>query len=753
MPNSTSDAATPEESDDRSSSPASKLTFALIGNPNTGKSTLFNALAGMKARVGNYPGVTVEKKIGSFQYQNCEIELIDLPGTYSLSPRTADEMVSVRVLLGLQEQAEAPNAVVCIVDATHLQRHLYLFSQLLDLGIPAILVLNMWDEVQKQKIEIDVKKFEQRLGVPVVAACARSGLGIDELKEKMLALFEKHDSENRPDSKPAHLELFPENFQQARSEISQVIQSRADQQIPEYLAERLLLDINGETEREILNGDESIAETLRSKREELKQNGCPIPAIEPRVRYGWAREMLEGIIQQPELPAEHRGNSLDRWLTHRFWGPAFFAVVMLLMFQAIYTWAGPLMGGIEFAQDKLSGLIIGAMAPGAFRSLLTDGIVGGVGSVVVFLPQILILFLFIAVLEDCGYMSRAAFLMDRIMTKVGLSGKAFVPMISSFACAVPGIMAARTIEDRKERFVTILVAPLMSCSARLPVYLLMINAFIPKESIFWGLVSLQAFVLFSFYLLGVLVAIPVAWILKKTWFKGEVAPFVMELPNFKWPSLRVVFYRVWDRGRSFLKQAGTLIFLTTIIVWAAGYFPGDRSELNQVMTLLESESLSEDEIAREIFEQRSRELSSQLLNSSFLGTAGHFIEPAVEPLGWDWRIGMGAIASFPAREVIIGTLGTIYSLGGDVDEEDAGLMEKMHSARKADGTPVYNIPVALSVMVFFALCAQCGATLMVMRQETNSWKWPLFSFVYMTTLAYLGALATYQIGIALLPVV
>ncbi len=748
-----------EESSDHAGSkknpPASKLTFALIGNPNTGKSTLFNALAGMKARVGNYPGVTVEKKVGQLRYQNHEIELIDLPGTYSLSPRTTDEMVSVRVLLGSQEQAEIPNAAICIVDATHLQRHLYLLSQLLDLGLPTILVLNMWDEVQKQNVEIDIEKLEQRLGIPVIATCARSGLGIEKLKEKMVALLENHQAKKQAASKtkPDHLELFPESFQRARAEISRIIQEKTGQQIPEYLAERLLLDINGETEREVLQEAGTLAELLQAKRDELNQNGCPIPAIEPRVRYGWVREMLEGIVQQADSALQQRGNSLDRWLTHRIWGPAVFAGIMLLMFQAIYTWAGPLMDGIEAAQDALSGLITGVMPPGALRSLLTDGIVGGVGSVVVFLPQILILFLFIAILEDCGYMSRAAFLMDRIMTKVGLSGKAFVPMISSFACAVPGIMATRTIEDRKERLVTILVAPLMSCSARLPVYLLMINAFIPEQSIFGGFVSLQAFVLFCFYLLGVLVAIPVAWLLKKTWFKGEVAPFVMELPNFKWPSVRVVFFRVWDRGRSFLKQAGTLIFLTTIIVWAAGYFPGDRTELNRVMARLESDELPEEDPARSALQQRSNELSSQLLNDSFLGTAGHLIEPVVEPLGWDWRIGMGAIASFPAREVIIGTLGTIYSLGGDVSEEDTGLMEKMHSARKPDGSPVYNIPVALSVMVFFALCAQCGATLMVMRQETNSWKWPLFSFSYMTTLAYLGACATYQIAIALLPTV
>ncbi|MBL4886657.1 MAG: ferrous iron transport protein B, partial [Planctomycetaceae bacterium] len=452
------------------------------------------------------------------------------------------------------------------------------------------------------------------------------------------------------------------------------------------------------------------------------------------------------VIKSPEVPVNHQSNSLDRWLTHRVVGPVVFAAIMLLMFQAIYTWAGPLMDGIELAQGTLSNLLTQWMGPGALRSLISDGIIGGVGSVVVFLPQILILFLFIAILEDCGYMARAAFLMDRLMTKVGLSGKAFVPMMSSFACAIPGIMAARTIEDRKERFVTILVAPLMSCSARLPVYLLMINAFIPQQYFAGGMISLQGSVLFGFYILGVVVAIPIAWLLKKTWFKGEIAPFVMEMPGFKWPSLRVVFDRVWDSGKSFLIRAGTLIFVTTILVWAAGYFPGDHSQLDKIVVQLESDELAQDDPQRELLSQQRRELSSDLLNNSFLGMAGHTIEPVVKPLGWDWKIGIGVLASFPAREVVIGTLGTIYSLGGDVDEEDSGLMDRMHSARHPDGTPVFTIPVALSVMVFFALCAQCGATLMVMQRETNSWKWPIFSFVYMTTLAYVGAFITYQLG-------
>jgi ferrous iron transport protein B len=341
--------------------------------------------------------------------------------------------------------------------------------------------------------------------------------------------------------------------------------------------------------------------------------------------------------------------------------------------------------------------------------------------------------------------------MDKLMTKVGLNGKSFVPLMSSFACAIPGIMATRTIENRRDRMVTILVAPLMSCSARLPVYVLLIGAFIPATRYLGGWVGLHGLVLFAMSSLGLVVAIPVAWLLKKTWFKGETPPFVMELPSYKWPSPRIVIHRVYDRGKSFITRAGTLIFATTILVWAAGYFPGDHTELDRItaqIEQLESESGADGPPESKVdpLHRRRNELSGQLIASSVLGRVGHAIEPAVKPLGWDWKIGVGAIASFPAREVIIASLGTIYSLGGDVNEEDAGLQAAMRESKWPDGRPVYNIPVALSIMVFFALCAQCAATLMVMRRETNSWRWPLFAFVYMTTLAYVGALITYQVG-------
>jgi ferrous iron transport protein B len=422
-----------------------------------------------------------------------------------------------------------------------------------------------------------------------------------------------------------------------------------------------------------------------------------------------------------------------------------------VVFQAIYTWAGPLMEACEAGQEFVAGLVAGSLPPGPLRSLLADGVVAGVGGVLVFLPQIAFLFFFIALLEDCGYMARAAFLMDKLMTKVGLSGKSFVPLMSSFACAIPGVMATRVIENRRDRMVTILVAPLMSCSARLPVYVLLVTAFIPPLAWLKGWLDLHVLVLLAMISLGALLAIPIAWLLKKTLFKGETPPFVMELPSYKWPSAWIVLSRVYDRSKAFVVRAGTLIFATSIVIWAAGYFPADHTRADQLQVeieKLEAETAPSEQTAHKLSELLAEQHaeSSRLLERSYLGRIGHFVEPAVRPLGWDWKIGVGAIASFPAREVIISTLGTIYSLGSEVDEQDQGLQSALRNSTWPDGRPVYTIPVALSIMVFFALCAQCASTLMVIKRETNSWVWPVFTFVYMTSLAYVAALLTYQVG-------
>lgn len=723
------------------------LTVALIGNPNTGKSTLFNALAGMRSRVGNYPGVTVEKKVGKVVWDGNSVSLVDLPGTYSLSPRTRDEMVSVDVLLGRQPDVGRPDAVVCIVDASNLERNLYLVSQILDLGIPAVLVLNMTDVAAGRGVRIDTGKLREKLGIPVVTTEAHRKRGLDELRK---AIVEAAGSEP-PDT--THRRLFSEEFYQECDKLKSELKRAGHDEVPFYLLERMLLDVGGKVETEFANtGGFELGPYLEAARDRLGEAGCRIPAIEARVRYAWAKDILSDVVQRPLSRPVTSSDKVDRLLTHRVSGLIAFVAIMFVVFQSIFTWAGPLMDLIEAGQSAVAELVQGAIGPGAFRSLLVDGVIAGVGGVIVFLPQIVILFLFIAILEDCGYMARAAFLMDRLMTRIGLSGKSFVPLMSSFACAIPGVMATRVIENRRDRMVTMLIAPLMSCSARLPVYLLLIAAFIPATTYAGGWVELRTLVLFGMYSLGVLVAIPAALLLKKTVFKGETPPFVMELPAYKWPSPRIVLHRVYDRGKAFVVRAGTLIFATTIVIWAGGYFPVDHTQADALQAQLEEleeeipEDKREEHAKYQSLQERKNKLDSELIAGSFLGKAGHAIEPAVRPLGWDWKIGIGAIASFPAREVIIGTLGTIYSLGGEEDEESEGLKGAIKSAKYPDGTPVYNVPVALSIMVFFALCAQCAATLMVIKRETNSWRWPIFTFAYMTGLAYVAALATYQIG-------
>ncbi|MBC8872156.1 MAG: ferrous iron transport protein B [Planctomycetes bacterium] len=718
------------------------LQVAIIGNPNTGKSTLFNSLAGIQSRVGNYPGVTVEKKVGRVCWEGRDIHLVDLPGTYSLSPRSLDEMVSVDVLLGRQADIGTLDGVVCIVDASNLERNLYLVSQVLDLGLPTVLVLNMWDVAQQRGITIDVESLEQKLGIPVVVTEAHRREGVDGVRQAIAQMAKGAGA--------MPLQLFPASFYEQCERLDQRLAASGLAKVPSYLIERMLLDAGGQIETQLKTSCSDLPIWLAQSRSELIESGCRIPAVEAKVRYNWAREMTHGAVSRPAQRPVTFSDRLDRVLTHRISGLVIFCVLMFVIFQAIYTWAGPFMGWIEATQGWVAALVEGLLGPGALRSLLTDGVIAGVGGVVVFLPQIVFLFLFIAILEDCGYMARAAFVMDKLMTKVGLSGKSFVPLMSSFACAVPGVMATRVIENRRERMVTILVAPLMSCSARLPVYLLLIGAFIPPTTYLGGWVTLHGLVLFAMSSVGALVAIPVAWTLKKTWFRGEAAPFVLELPSYKWPSPRIVLSRVYDRAKAFLARAGTLILGATIVVWAAGYFPGDHSELENVTARIEQlqTTSGDDDVSSELTEltERRNRLGGQLIAGSFLGRVGHVIEPVVQPLGWDWRIGVGVIASFPAREVVIATLGTIYSLGGDVDESDEGLMNSMHSATWADGNPVYNVPVALSIMVFFALCAQCAATLVTIWRETNHWGWPAFAFLYMTLLAYVGALIAYQVG-------
>jgi len=737
------------------------VTVALLGNPNVGKSTVFEALSGVRQRVGNYPGVTVEKKIGYVEIAGQQYALVDLPGTYSLAPRSLDEMVTVDVLLGRRDDVAPPDVIVCVADASNLQRNLYLLNQTLELQTPTVVVLNKADVAAEQGVKLDIERLRERIGVPIVSMQAHRSVGLDQLKQ---VLAEAAHAEPQTHDSP-----FPAIFQEEVASLEDELASRTRESLPRYLVERLLLDSGGYLENADLPGvEERLMVKVQAARKRLSAAGYPVPAVEAMARYDWVADVLEDAVTVPERYKNTPSDRIDKVLTHRVFGYVIFALLMVIVFQAIFSGAGSVTKGIEQSVGWLSDVAAGSLPDGAIQSLLVDGVIAGVGSVLTFLPQILILFCFIAVLEDCGYMARAAYLMDKPMSRIGLSGKSFIPLLSSFACAVPGIMATRVIESRRDRLVTIMVAPLMSCSARLIVYMLLIETVIPEN-----LSALRGLIMFALYLVGITTAIPVAIVLKRAVFRGQTPSFLMELPGYKLPSLGTVSRRVLENGWSFVRDAGTLIVAVTVVVWAAGYFPhGEHVEREVHATYAKELSELKAEIAE--FEGRSQQTAGKTTNDrlvtlsqqrvelekeinnavaarymeqSVLGRAGKLIEPAVRPLGWDWRIGCAVIASFPAREVVIGTLGVIYHLGEGQDERSESLRDTLQSATwPGTDRPIFNVPVALSIMVFFALCAQCAATLATIRRETNSWRWPLFTFAYMTTLAYLGALVTYQVG-------
>lgn len=740
----------------------STWTIALIGNPNTGKSTLFGALSGVPQRVGNYPGVTVDKTIGEVFHDGKSWVLVDLPGTYSLAPRSPDEMVTVDVLLGRRPSVPVPDVILCVVAADNLERNLYLVSQILELGRPTVIALSMVDVAQAHGLSIDSDLLSRRLGVPVVPIQAHRQIGMEPLKKALAQVAE------RPLAVPES--PFPACFREEVDRLQTVMAAGGNEAngvridaLPRYLVERLLLDVDGYIEERLPRdgNDLSLREGLDAARQRLAQAGCAVPAIETRARYDWVSRMLDGVLTRPIEPVVTWGDRLDAVLTHRVWGTLVLAVVMLLMFSAVFSWAKLPMEAIEAAIGWLSATIEAFLPDGPLRSLLIDGIIGGIGAVVIFLPQIFILFMILTSLEECGYLARAAYLMDKLMVRVGLSGKSFIPLLSSFACAIPGVMATRVIENRRDRLTTILIAPLMSCSARLPVYTLMIAAFIPNRRFLGGLLGLQGLTLFSMYLVGIVVAAGVSLLLKRTMLRGAAPPFVMELPVYQWPSPRVVVHRMFDRGWDFLHNAGTIIFAVSIVMWGALYYP--RIAPTEIAPLVAEQSRLEQELAnaREVGDDKSIEQATGSLadisnrmegaqkRQSLLGRMGRLIEPVVKPLGWDWRIGSAVIASFPAREVVVATMGVIFDVGKDVEEQEGS--NRLRSALKSStwpisGKPLFNIPVALSVMVFFALCAQCVSTLAVIGRETDSWTWPTLTFVYMTVLAYLAAFLTYQIG-------
>ena len=752
------------------------ISVALIGNPNTGKSTLFNALSGGRVRTGNYPGVTVEKKSGRTEFHGRQFKLIDLPGTYSLAPRSPDEMVAVDVLLGRRADEPRPDVVLCIVDASNLERNFYLLSQVLELGLPTVVAVNMMDLAESRGLKISLEKLSKQVPVKFVAVQANQGKGINEIKQALAAAAETTATKIESP--------FPAAFQNEVQQLEKLTQ-QSTTPLPRYLAERLLLDTSGYLASAELPGvTPELLKELPAARERLLKHGMPVPAVEAMARYQWAGEVLKTAVVRPKERSDTFSDRVDRWLTHRFAGTLVFVAVMFVLFQAVSWIAEPAALVTDWLMGEAGNLVTWLVAEGPLQSLLANGVVAGVGGVIVFVPQILTLFLFIAILEDCGYMARAAYLMDKLMVRVGLSGKSFIPLLTSFACAIPGIMAARVIENRRDRLVTMLVAPLMSCSARIPVYVLLVETFFPDKTWLWGVISLKGLVYLAMYSLGAVLGIGIAWVLKLTILRGPTPPFVLELPSYKWPGLWIVLHRMFEQGWSFVARAGTLILLVQIVVWALAYYPHDAQMLAAGVLDREASLAAEVEPLKKDFEQHEAKLKAAkvsdeekkkdpefvakeaafrikqdelddvrnhiagtYLENSYLGQAGKAIEPAVRPLGWDWKLGAAAIASFPAREVVVATLGTIYNLGDGNDADSPSLRNQLKDAKWA-GTEksVYNIPVALSVMVFFALCAQCASTLAIMKRETGSYWWPIFTFFYMTGLAYVAAFIAYQGG-------
>ncbi|PXA02989.1 ferrous iron transport protein B [Coraliomargarita sinensis] len=712
-----------------------KLRIALIGNPNTGKTSLFNALTGLRQRVGNYSGVTVEKKIGQWGLGDTQtVELIDLPGTYSLSAKSIDERIAVDVLSGHMEGQPAPDLVIVVVDAENLQRNLFLASQAAELDVPMVIALNCWDVAERKGLKIDCKLLQQRLGVPVIPTVANRRRGADELSAAVLEAVQSRPKMIRP-SWPAPVK---ESVELLRNELVE----KNDETLKDGELMRLLFDQNSAVRSRLKTPMVEVEKIVQSARDHLRSGGFNPDAAESLLRFRFLNPLLLDIIErQANLKKRSRSEGIDQLLLHRFWGLGIFVGMMYVVFQSVYTWAGPFMDLIEGVTGWLQGLAAGALTnTPMLQSLVVDGVIGGVGAFVVFLPQILILFLFIALLEETGYMARAAFLMDKLFQWCGLNGKSFVPLLSSYACAIPGIMATRTISDPKTRMITILIAPLMSCSARLPVYLLLIGAFVEPR---YG-PSIAGAVLFAMHFVGALLAAPLAYILNQTLNKGRPAqPFIMELPPYRVPRVRSISWRMYESGKDFVVRAGTVIFAMTVIIWALLYFPRP-AELEENIISQYSTS-SEEEIAQEI--------DAAYLEQSYMGRFGKFVQPVFAPAGYDWKITVGVLASFPAREVIISTLGITYALGGEVDEESKDLREAFKRAKwesgPKTGEPVYNLAVALSIMVFFALCMQCGATVAVIAKELN-WGWALASFFGLTGIAWLAAVAVYQITIRLI---
>jgi len=692
--------------------PGRAPVYALVGNPNSGKSTLFNALTGLRQKVGNYPGVTVEKKTGTTYSQHGRpITVIDLPGTYSLAARSPDEAIVRDVLLGRRDDITQPDRVICIVDATNLERNLYLVHQVLDLGRPVILVLNMMDLAASAGLNLRLARLEHELGIPVIPCEAVNGRGVLELRLAM-------SRADLPLSR--HYWDIPAPIAPAVSELQASLVENDGKQPLIARAEALLL-LTDQNPVRVAGSTPLSARTsaiLTGWKQRWEGAGVDWSGTLVNSRYATITRLCGEVVQRTDRASPALSDRIDRVVVHPVWGWLVLGAIMTLLFLSIFTLAEYPMNWIDAQMAALSDWITGVMAPGDLRDLITDGAIAGVGGVVIFLPQILILFFFLGLLESTGYMARAAFIMDRLMSRVGLNGKSFIPLLSSYACAIPGIMATRTIEDPKDRLVTILVAPLMSCSARLPVYLLMIAALLPGDRV---PVGAKVGLMLLMYVLGTLGAFGFAWLFKRFLLKGEPPLMIMELPPYRLPRMKDVLLHMLERAGLFLRRAGTIILAISIVLWFLTAYPKHSG---------------------------SPTPQAQIAHS-FAGTGGRLLEPVIKPLGFDWRVGIGLVTSFAAREVFVSSMAVVFSVdhfAGGKRVDVTPLRTALKTAVWPDGRPLFTPLVCLTLMIYYVFAMQCMSTVVVVRRETNSWRWPLFQTAYMTGTAWLVCLVVYQGG-------